>query len=353
MSNLAQVNVRFICTFLGFTLLRRGSKNKNKLCLQFAAAILLTNHVLYSPLVNYCRLPIKMYFLLFNVTILFISICATVIVGTSVVHPKRCRTGSNSIYQSASELARFLKIDRPFLVLANLPIIQFPMTLLLVNTSWTISCAHFITITIDSPYFPLVALLFIAPLWRLLSIVLFNLISVDKKNLFTALKFFINTLDFDRPFSRPIKLSVSFDDAQRYINSVWLEFTPFWRFPLISVRWKTSGWTLYYWQIIIVIREVCGPVCDREVQISKLKVKRRFLSYGVFSVVCQQLPSDIFTRSRQLVFYETKPYFASKMLNAKSLLKSTLINTKNVKLLFFQARKSCSFYPFPLTKNFQ
>ena len=43
-----------------------------------------------------------------------------------IVHSKGCRTGSNSIYQKASELASLLKIDRPFFVLANLPIIQFP-----------------------------------------------------------------------------------------------------------------------------------------------------------------------------------------------------------------------------------
>ena len=49
------------------------------------------------------------------------------------------------MYQRASETASFLKIDRPFLVLANLPITQFPMTLLLVYTSWIIDCAHFIT----------------------------------------------------------------------------------------------------------------------------------------------------------------------------------------------------------------
>ena len=133
----------------------------------------------------------------------------------------------NSMYQRASELASFFKIDRPFLVLGNLPIIQFPMTLLFVNTSLIINCAHFITIPIDSPYFPLVALLFISWLWELLSSELFNVISVDKKNSFTALKFFINALDFDRPCSRPIKLSVSFDDAHHYINSIWLEFTSF------------------------------------------------------------------------------------------------------------------------------
>ena len=95
---------------------------------------------------------------------------------------------------------------------------------LLVNTSSIISCTHFITITIDSPYFPLVALLSISPLWRLLSLELFNLTSVDKKNSFTALKFFINTLDFDRPFPRPIKSSVSFVDAHRHLNSVWLKW---------------------------------------------------------------------------------------------------------------------------------
>ena len=131
------------------------------------------------------------------------------------------------MYQSASELAIFLKIDRPFLILANLPIIQFPMTLPLVKTFWIIDSVHFITIMIDSPYFPLVALLSISLLLRLLSLELFNLISVDKKNSFTALKLFINTLDFSWPFSRPIKLSFSFDDAQCYINSVWLEFTSF------------------------------------------------------------------------------------------------------------------------------
>ena len=41
---------------------------------------------------------------------------------------------------------------------------------------------------------------------------------------FSALKSFISALDFDWPFSRPIKLSVSFDDADRFINNVWLDF---------------------------------------------------------------------------------------------------------------------------------
>ena len=59
------------------------------------------------------------------------------------------------------------------------------------NISWIANCAHFITITIDSQCFPLVALLFISPLWKLLSLELFNLISVDKNNSFTALKSFV------------------------------------------------------------------------------------------------------------------------------------------------------------------
>ena len=90
-----------------------------------------------------------------------------------------------------------LKIDRPLLVFANLPIIQLPMTLLQINTSWIFGCALLITTTIDSLYFPLIALFFISSLWKLLSLELFNLISVDKKNSFTALQSFINTLDFD------------------------------------------------------------------------------------------------------------------------------------------------------------
>ena len=104
--------------------------------------------------------------------------------------------------------------------------------LISVNTSWIINCAHF-TITIDSPYFPLVALVFISPLWKLLLLELFNLISVDIRISFTTLKSFINALDFDWLFFRPIKLSVFFN-----INSVWLDFTTFWRFPVISVRRK-------------------------------------------------------------------------------------------------------------------
>ena len=150
--------------------------------------------------------------------------------GTQVVHPKACRTGSNSmhpLYPRTSELASFLMIDRPFLVLANLLIIQFPMTLLLVNTYWIINCVHFNAVTINSLFFPLVALFFISPLWKFLSLELFNLISVDKKNSFTALKSFINAFDFDWPFSRPMKLSVSFDDAHRCINSVGVNFTSF------------------------------------------------------------------------------------------------------------------------------
>ena len=61
--------------------------------------------------------------------------------------------------QKASELASFLKIDLLFFVLVSLPIIQFPMILLLVNTSWIINCALFNTITIDTiQYYSVVAL---------------------------------------------------------------------------------------------------------------------------------------------------------------------------------------------------
>ena len=114
------------------------------------------------------------------------------------------------------------------------------MTLLSVNTSWIINCAHLITLTIDSTCFPLGALLFISPLWKLLLLELFNFISIDKKNSFIALKSFNNALDFHWPFSCPIKLNVSFNDAQCCINSVWLDLTSFWRLPVISVRRKAS-----------------------------------------------------------------------------------------------------------------
>ena len=57
------------------------------------------------------------------------------------------------MYQGASKLASFLKINWHFLGLANLPIIQFSMTLLLVNTSSTINCVPFNTLMIDSILF--------------------------------------------------------------------------------------------------------------------------------------------------------------------------------------------------------
>ena len=75
---------------------------------------------------------------------------------------------------------------------------------------------------IDSLYLPLVARLFIFLLWKLLSSKLFNLIPVDKKNLFTALKSFISALDFDWPYSHPVKLSISFNDMHCHITIVWL-----------------------------------------------------------------------------------------------------------------------------------
>ena len=68
-----------------------------------------------------------------NIIYQYLCHCDSRYVG---LYLKRCRTGSNNIYQRASQLASFLKIDRPFLVLANLLIIQFPMTLQLVHTSW-------------------------------------------------------------------------------------------------------------------------------------------------------------------------------------------------------------------------
>ena len=43
-----------------------------------------------------------------------------------------------------------------------------------------------------------------------------SLISVDKQNLFAASVSFIGALGFNWPFSRPVKLSVSFDDVSLY-----------------------------------------------------------------------------------------------------------------------------------------
>ena len=154
-----------------------------------------------------------MYFLLFNTAKLLINICSTAIdVGRS---SQRLSEGSSNMYQKALKLASFNQIDRPFLFLANLPITLSAMTLLLVNTFWTINCASFNTMMLDSLYLPLVALPFIFTFWKLLSLKHFNLISADKKNSFTSLKSFISALDFDWPFSRLIKFSVPFDDAHR------------------------------------------------------------------------------------------------------------------------------------------
>ena len=143
------------------------------------------------------------------------------------MHPKSCRAESNSMYQRASELTSFLKIDRHFLVLANLAIIQCPMILLFVNNSWKINCAPFIAMAIDFLCFSLVDLFFNFLLWKLLSLKLYNLIYVEKKNSLKALKFFISALDSDWSFFCPIELSVSFVNAYRYINSFQLNFASF------------------------------------------------------------------------------------------------------------------------------
>ena len=46
-----------------------------------------------------------MYFLLFNIMILFINICATATVGTSVVHPKSTKSsGANKVISDAIAL---------------------------------------------------------------------------------------------------------------------------------------------------------------------------------------------------------------------------------------------------------
>ena len=131
------------------------------------------------------------------------------------------------MYQRALKLASCLKINLPFFVHASLRITQFTMTLLLVNTSWIINCAPFNTITIYSLCFPQVALLFISLLWKLLSLELFNLISVDKKHSFTALKFVISALNFVWPLSCPIKTSISFVGMHCYVSNDWLNFTSF------------------------------------------------------------------------------------------------------------------------------
>ena len=160
LSNSAHANIRFICIYHGWALFRRGSKNK--LHHQFAAVTLLSNHLLCLQVINCCRLPKRMYFLLFNIAILFTNICATAIKGAEVVHSKIYRTESKSVYQRASEPASFFKIDRPFFALANFLIIQFLMIQLLVYNSWIINSALFNKITIDSLNFCQVALLFIS-----------------------------------------------------------------------------------------------------------------------------------------------------------------------------------------------
>ena len=104
----------------------------------------------------------------------------------------------------------FSKSIGPFSVLANVPIIQCPITLPLLNSSRIINFVPFNAITIESLHFPQVALL--------------------------QTSSFIQTERF------------FFDDLHCYINSVWLNFTSFWRFFLIRVRRNFSRWTLYYWQ---------------------------------------------------------------------------------------------------------
>ena len=75
----------------------------------------------------------------------------------------------------------------------------------------------------------------------------FNVSSLDKKNLFTSSKFFVCALDSNWPSSRSIKLSVSFDDAHRYRNRVWLDFILHGLYHLesarqkVPVKYSTSG----------------------------------------------------------------------------------------------------------------
>ena len=75
---------------------------------------------------------------------------------------------------------------------------------------------------LDSLCLPLVALLLPFRLATFIKTIQPNL-SCQKEFVY-SLKTFISANDFDWLLSDPVKLSVSFDDAHHYINSVWLDF---------------------------------------------------------------------------------------------------------------------------------
>ena len=88
------------------------------------------------------------------------------------------------------------------------------MTLLLVNTSWIINCSP---LQYNNNGFPILS----TDRSFRLSALKATFIKTLQPNLCQQ-KEFVHTLDFDWPFSHPMKLSNSFNDARRYINSVWL-----------------------------------------------------------------------------------------------------------------------------------
>ena len=61
-----------------------------------------------------------------------------------------------------------------------------------------------------------------------------------QKEFVCSLKVLHKRIRFSSAVFSSIKLNVSFDVELRYINSVWLDFTSFGRFPLIHVRRKDS-----------------------------------------------------------------------------------------------------------------
>ena len=122
------------------------------------------------------------------------------------------------MYDLCTNYATFLKINRPFhsCKFSNYSLSHnYAIGKHLLDNQLRVP---FITITIDSLCFLLVGVFFISLLYELLPLELFNLLSVDKKNSFIALKSFISTFNFDWLFSHPIKVRI-FDYESFHYNS--------------------------------------------------------------------------------------------------------------------------------------
>ena len=179
-------NTWFISIFHGWEMLQQNLKNK--LVQPFSVASLVLKLVLFSQPGPFFPQPRRLYYLSITTIMLFISLCATVIVGTWDVDPKSYKNPLSNMFPDLSETIILLKIALNFPVPAIKTALfkLFSMTLRLDSISWKTLPVPANTVTLNSLSLPEDILLSIFPLLKLLLSHLFNLMYVDNRNFFTV-----------------------------------------------------------------------------------------------------------------------------------------------------------------------